>query len=325
MGARPSSFTLTRPGKLRLYSTTELLTLPDPTWLIKDILPAGGLVGVYGEPGHGKTFVTMDMAMHVATGRPWLGHQTNHGLVLYVAAEGGTGIKKRAYAWLHDKQVLPRDAKVAWLIEAILMNGDPDDLDTLFARLNDEIEDKPALIIVDTLARCFEGDENMQEDMGRFIAGVDRLRREFGSTVIVVHHTRLDAGRERGSTAFRGAADTMIYIKKERGTGDIEIACNKQKDAEEFAAILVQLKVVPERDSCVISEGRIESTSQVLQIVLEAGSEGVALRDVRKRLTGSTMSLATTKRKLMSLVKSEQIVRENNIYYPGPVMVGSPK
>lgn len=313
MGARPSSFQFTKPGRLRLYSTTELLSLPDPKWLIKDVLPAGGLIGLYGEPGHGKSFVAIDMAMAVATGLPWIDHETQKGLVLYVAAEGGTGIKKRVWAWLDSKQLGGDAARVAWLTEALPMNGESADLDILFERINNEIEEAPTLVIIDTLARCFEGDENMQEDMGRFIAGVDRLRRDFGATVIVVHHTRLDAGRERGSTAFRGAADTMVYVKKD-SAGDITISCNKQKDSEEFSSILVRLKAVPERDSCVIAEPQLENTAAVRKI-LKDNAHGLQLKEVVAHAKGLNISPATVKRKLVSLLKNHEIIKENGLYH----------
>src|SRR3990167_7919183 len=117
--SRPSTFSLTAPGPLRLYSMTELLRLPPPEWLIKHYLPAGGLVGLYGQPGHYKSFVAIDMAMSVATGQPWQGADTRRGHVIYVAAEGGTGIAKRGHAWLQEHQVDPAQADIAWLTESI--------------------------------------------------------------------------------------------------------------------------------------------------------------------------------------------------------------
>ena len=53
-----------------------------------------------------------------------------------------------------------------------------------------EAYQRPALIIVDTLARCMVGgDENSAKDMGLFIAHADALRKETGATVLIIHHT----------------------------------------------------------------------------------------------------------------------------------------
>ena len=261
MSSRPSDFTLTSPGPLRLYSTEELLKMPPPEWLIDPIIPAGGLVGLYGPPGVGKSFLAIDMALSVACGRPWQGHPVQSGYVLYVSAEGGTGIGKRVAAWLKTRVVEPREAKVAWLTESIPVYSESADLDRLMLRISEEVDEQPKLVIIDTLARCFDGDENQQEDMGRFVSGVDKLRHEFGATLMVVHHTRLDGDRERGNTAFRGAADAMLSIS--RGKGGLALNCNKQKDSEEFQVHNFDLITVPGTDSCVIATNAKKNRKEV--------------------------------------------------------------
>lgn len=309
--SRPSAFSLTSPGRLRLYRTQELLRLPPPRWQVDSILPAGGLIGLYGPPGSGKSFIAIDLAMCVSSGLPWHEHQVEPGFVLYVSAEGGTGIGKRVQAWLASNEVAADVAKVGWLIESIPVNVDSEDMDVLIDRL-DEIEEKPTLVIIDTLARCFDGDENQQEDMGRFIAGVDRLRRDFDSTVIVVHHTRLDGDRERGNTAFRGAADTMCSVERKPG-GPLILKCNKQKDSEEFPDHAFILKVVPEYESCVIA-GSTQSATTDITRVLTIGP--LSFSDLRDRLNeqGSLRSPATFKRTLVSLLEKGEIIKENGIY-----------
>jgi hypothetical protein len=89
VSSRPSSFTLTKPGPLRIYSMTELLRLPPPEWLVENVLPAGGLIGLYGEPGSFKSFIAIDIAMSIATGLSWHGAEVRKGHVIYVAAKAG--------------------------------------------------------------------------------------------------------------------------------------------------------------------------------------------------------------------------------------------
>lgn len=276
MSSRPSQFTLTRPGQVRLYSTTELIAMPPPEWLIDPVMPAGGMVGLYGPPGAGKSFLAIDFAMAVATGRAWQGRPTKKGLVVYISAEGGAGIGKRVLAWLKANHVDPKDAKIAWLIESLPMTEDSEGVAILLKRLVDEVGEAPVLIIVDTLARCFDGDENQQEDMNRFVAGVDLLRKELGCTVIIVHHTRLEADRERGNTAFRGAADTMIAVTI-TGHNEFSVSCNKQKDAEAFEELAFKLLPVEDTESCVLSNTqpakavRAEQAEKLLTVLRSLG------------------------------------------------------
>lgn len=252
MGSRPSHFTLTSPGPLRLYSTAELLSMPAPRWLIDGIIPEGGLIGLYGQSGTKKTFIAMDVALCVATGHTWKGHDVQSGYVVYISAEGNAGIGKRALAWLVEHEITEDVPRIAWLLEGVPVNADSDQMVKLMTRIADEIHTKPTLIVIDTLARCFDGDENAQEDMGRFVAGADWLRAEFQCAVLVVHHTRLGGDRERGNTVFRAATDTMIAVEVEDHA--IKVSCNKQKDAEEFKEFELELKPVSGTDSCVVIE-----------------------------------------------------------------------
>lgn len=250
MSSRPDGFTLTSSGPLRLYSTAELLRLPPPEWLVNGVIPAGGLVGLYGPSGTGKSFVAIDLAMAVATDTPWQGHTVAPGYVVYISAEGGTGMGKRALAWLLTAGIDPVAVKMAWLIESIPIYADSDQMTTLLDRITEEARLSPSLVVIDTLARCFDGDENETEDMGRFVAGTDQLRHQLGTTVLVVHHTRLGGDRERGNTALRSAADTMIALEGEGN--QITLTCNKQKDAEEFKPIELERVAVEGTDSCIV-------------------------------------------------------------------------
>jgi hypothetical protein len=72
---------------------------------------------------------------------------------------------------------------------------------------------KPVAIIGDTWARCLAGaDENSAQDIGEAIGALDMWRRETGAANIWITHRRADERRERGSSALRGAADTMISM-----------------------------------------------------------------------------------------------------------------
>lgn len=249
-GARPSGFVFTKDGPLRLYSTQELLEMPPPEWLVDGIIPEGGMIGVYGAPGVKKTFVALDLALCVATGTPWHGHEVQKGLVLYISAEGGTGIGKRVFAWLLKHNIDSKEVDIAWLTESIPVNIDSEQMAILVNRLVDELQRTPVLIVVDTLARCFDGNENEQEDMGRFVAGVDYLRHELRTAVMIIHHTNLSGLRERGNTAFRGATDTMVMVETD-GTA-VTLTCTKQRDAEDFEPMNLELEPVDGTESAVI-------------------------------------------------------------------------
>ena len=172
--------------KFILLSPTDLAALPEPTWLIDGVLPSHGFCVLYGEPGSGKTFVALSIALSVAADHCWCGKHTLGGMVLYVAAEGLYGLKLRveAYQKKHDL----RAENIRYL--GVAFNLLNEDVETLLATLQ-AAGIRPDLIVLDTLARLMLGaDENSAKDMGLAIAGMDRVRQETGATVLVIHHTR---------------------------------------------------------------------------------------------------------------------------------------
>ncbi len=227
-------------GAFHLFTVADLDTLPEPEWLVDGLLPDGGLGMVYGEPGAYKTFLALDWALCVTAGLAWHEREVCRGDVVYVYAEGAKGLPKRIRAWLKARggdvgrfRALPRsldirdEADIQRLVEAIAA-----------ASLS------PALVVIDTLARNFgDGDENTQKDMGAFVAGCDAIRLAFPDTaVLVVHHDGKKAkSRERGSTALRGAVDTVMHVKL---SGAVTLTCEKQKDAEPFGPIHMTPKPV---------------------------------------------------------------------------------
>ena len=55
------------------HSTDDYLTrtLPEERWIVKHLIPAGGLVTLYGKPKCGKSFFALGLAASVSDGHPW--------------------------------------------------------------------------------------------------------------------------------------------------------------------------------------------------------------------------------------------------------------
>lgn len=236
--------TLTAPPaerrKLQILSLSQLAAVEPPKWLVAGVLPQGGFAGLYGAPGAAKSFVAVDIAMHIATGRAWHGREVEAGYVLYIMGEGQAGAARRLLGWLSAKD-MARDAvdqTFGLLPRAVAMpTGELGELLQAIA----EMPRKPALIVLDTLARTFgAGDENNQKDMNAYVGAIDKLREETGAAVLVIHHTGKDEAKgARGSTAFTGAVDSLIYVKRKGPAVTLvnKAPHGKQKDAEEFEDI----------------------------------------------------------------------------------------
>lgn len=205
-----------RPRMIRHISEFE--TEPPIEWLIENEIPKRSFVVIYGASGSGKSFAAVDYAGAIALKES----------VIYIAGEGKSGYFARYSAWLkhtgHKKMgkfmLYPRSLQIL----------KPEEVTSFIEEAQDY---KPAVVIIDTLARCMVGgDENNQKDMGLFVYGCEQIQQALDCTVIVIHHTGKTGDNERGSSVLRGAADMMISIGNEEGL--VKISCGKAKDTKPF-------------------------------------------------------------------------------------------
>jgi RecA-family ATPase len=185
----------------------------------------------------------LDMALHLAINAPWHDHETTQTGILYIAGEGVRGIAKRVSAWLHhyglqDIKALP----IRFLPHAIdfLDLGDVRKLARTIEHLIGAAETPIGLVVIDTVARNMNGNENDAVDMNRLVSACDELRKKFSLSVIGVHHAGKDSERGmRGSTVLPGGSDTIIEVKRTENV--MCVTCRKQKDDEEFATLYMEM------------------------------------------------------------------------------------
>jgi len=145
-------------------------------WLIQDVIPERSFVALYGPPASFKSFIAMDIAECIASGRPWLGKEINGtGPVLYIAGEGHGGIGARIAA-IKQHHKTPDSAQVYVVRSQINLRSSVDDFTNLILAIDELVQligVDLRMIVIDTLARAFGGgNENSSDDMGAFIQAV---------------------------------------------------------------------------------------------------------------------------------------------------------
>ncbi len=244
--------------RFKLLSPSEVMKLPDPTFIIDGVLPENGMAQLFGKSGSYKSFVSLDMTLSIATGTPWLGNRkTKKSKVVYVGAEGAPGYKKRIAAWLKDNKLKLRDIEdnFRFLQEPMLLN-DNLDCDVFLYKVKQFVaKDEIDLIVFDTQARCTGGwDENDGVDMGLMITKLDEFKRELDTSVLLVHHTGLkELTRGRGHSSVHGALDAQFSVTKTKNKMVVTLKCEKLKDWEDGWE--EDLLLIPVADSLVLSKG----------------------------------------------------------------------
>ena len=209
---------------LKYFSVHGLASLPPVSWLINRVVPAKGLVSLFGACSSFKTFITLDLCLCIALGIDYFGIPTMQRNVLYILSEGEGDILDRVQAWCIGKGVDMEDleGKVFFVTQPAPLNADGM-LQNIYKTI-EEIENsyqiKIGLYTVDTVNRNMVGDENSTRDMTSFVQACDDLRVHTGATVLLVHHTGYASStRARGSSALVSAVDAELCIVREATKG----------------------------------------------------------------------------------------------------------
>ncbi|WP_423392025.1 helicase RepA family protein [Burkholderia sp. LMG 21824] len=202
-----------------------------PDELIEGVLTADGGSVLYGDTNCGKTFFGLDVAAAVARGVPWMGRQTEQGLVVYLATESPASVRTRlqAYQKYYGLRV-PNLAIVQSPVNLFESDFDASAIIATVKRLEAKRGMKVRLIVGDTLARLSAGaNENAGQDMGLVIKRFDRIRTECEAHFMLIHHSGKNAAAgARGWSGLRAAVDTEIEVTDGAGGRCAEIT--KQRD-----------------------------------------------------------------------------------------------
>lgn len=218
------------------HTYRDLIKATMPQETVEDVLPATGSACLYGQSGSGKTFLALDMALAIARGdRTWFGYRVAKRHVIYVCLEGEAHIRDRLKAHADGAGKAIPDESFVIVDNAPFDLGNPDDIDHLLMLT---IGHTYPVIILDTLTRATPGlDLNNGGDMGKAIAGIDRIRRATGGLVLSIYHstikTSAPTATEMGHSSLRGSLDASLFVHAD---GDIKKWSSvKVKDAADGA------------------------------------------------------------------------------------------
>lgn len=312
-----------------LLDIGALLSLPPQRWLIEGILPEGEYSVLWGPSGQGKSFVALDWAASIALGRPWQGeYKTLKAPVIYIAAEGGSGMQKRVKALLKHYGVTDIPG-LHFRIKPLYVR-DNAEMEAFLESL-EALDMWPALIIIDTLSRSFgAGEENASTDMGYFVDAVTKLAAARGCTVLVVHHSNATGSRERGHTSLKCGAQAQIECKAEltpeKYLMGVHVLTDKQKD--DRAAAGIYLKASPVENSLVLikdtapekpKKGK-EALSKIMDksamlAVLEAAGDGYTWNEWR---LAARVPKALFNRRIKQMTVMNEIYKDGGRYFAMP-------
>ena len=290
------------PSGFACMSMGELLSMNHEglTWLVDDMLSAGGCSLLVAKPKAGKSTMARCLALAVARGTPWLGREVQQGAVVYVALEEQAGAVAEHFRAMGANADDPIVSHVA---------PPPLDPTTALSALVDG--ERPAVVIVDPVFRLLNVDDgNNYAEMMKALAPLVDMARSTGCHVMAVHHarkSRADPGDEAlGSTALFGSFDCLLSMK--RNDDDSRTLSTRQRAGQDMPETVLELDPrtlwisAGETKAAIARNSARTAIVEHLREVGEARTAGDIAEAIGQRKQSLTAALKT-------LTESRDIVR----------------
>lgn len=176
--------------------------------LIEGILRKGHKMLISGASKAGKSFLLIELAICITTGKRWLGFKCAKGRVLYVNLEvDGASFIHRVDS---VKSIIAPDERLD--LDVWNLRGEPAEINKLAPRLVRRAKDKGyALIILDPLYKINEGDENSASEMAKFFNKIDYIGKQLGVSIACCHHH--SKGSQGGKFAMDRASGSGVFAR----------------------------------------------------------------------------------------------------------------
>ncbi len=216
---------------LGVFSAAEFAGQPVPErlWHVPGLVPHGTVTILSGDGGTGKSLLAMQLAAATVLGEAWIGLQVEPGPALFLSAEDDVPELHRRLAGIADHHgrdlsefaglsIAPmagRDAVLGALEgRSGLIRKTP-----VFAALEMAIvARRPRLVVLDTLADLFGGNEIDRAQARQFIAALRGLAIDHDLALVLLAHpsmSGLNSGSgSSGSTAWSNSVRSRLYFRR---------------------------------------------------------------------------------------------------------------
>lgn len=266
-------------------------------WFCEPILARGRGHALYAEAKGGKSFFTLPLACHVATGQAWLDMpaQDPRKVLLVDYEQSDADVWERMLQFGFDASVDLSNLHYALLphTEGLDTSEGGRALIEVVQRIDAE------LVIIDTMSRAVEGEENSADTLRSYYKHTGAPLKALGVTVLRLDHAGKDKTKgARGTSAKSDDVDVVSYVKR-LGTDRIEIVNTHSR----VGWIPDSTKIVVKEDERGIMRHSLEAVSGVggyppgvkddgLTLLRLGITESTRIRDVRLVLAENEESMS---------------------------------
>jgi 5S rRNA maturation endonuclease (ribonuclease M5) len=222
------------------------LSAADVEWLVGGIIQKHVNGMLLADPKSAKSFVSLDLAIALASGQCWLGTEVDQAVkVGVISREDFYG----STSWRHNRICEGRSIHPSDLDEMLYFNTKVTvpklllDNDESCKELLRQIESRRLeFLVFDVLRKLHMSDENSNNEMEAVIEKLDEIKSRTGAQILLLHHLSKNGDgsvtkRSRGATAIYGWAEyamglTVLETEEEYTVRQLEFelkAGNKPK------------------------------------------------------------------------------------------------
>lgn len=267
-----------RSPKARLVRASEV-TARRVEWLWPGRIPFGMLTLLDGDPGLGKSTLTLDLVARVTTGDmmpdggPWVnGGRGRNAIVLMLEDSIDVTIRPRLEAAKADLE------RVLVMTGVREVEDQPDTerppvIPVDLAVLREVIlEHEACLVVIDPLMAYLGGDtdSHKDQDIRRALTPMARLAEDTGAAIIIVRHLRKTGGpalyRGGGSIGIMGSARTALYLAPDPSDPEARVLAVSKSNIAPIAPTLrwrhVKVAVPTPTGDAIVSRAQWEGVAE---------------------------------------------------------------
>jgi len=202
--------------------------VPERNWHVRDLVPSNTVTLFGGDGGTGKSLCALQLAASTALERAWLGLAVQPGKAVYLSAEDDKAeLHRRLADIVHADGVTLADLEALTLrslagedaLLATLAKGGTLEATPLLEAIEELLQrDRPDLLVLDTLADYFPGNENDRAQARQFIGMLRGLAIRHECAVLMLAHPSLSGlssgSGTSGSTGWNNSVRSRLYLSR---------------------------------------------------------------------------------------------------------------
>lgn len=159
--------------------------IEDSDWLVDGLVSRHGLSLLHGDPKSFKSFVALDLALCIGSGRPFHGNDTTRARVCVIAGHGAdTMMAWRVPGWCEGNGVPvgELDSFVRFIDRRVHLDNDAH-VEGLISSMDDGVD----LLVFDTFSNHISEFAWREDHVARALEGCSKLQDRLGAGILIVH------------------------------------------------------------------------------------------------------------------------------------------